>query len=677
MAAVVLTFRRPRLATQVVRGLLEVEGLAPSHVVVVVNGEGGLDDPALEAQVAIVRLPANLGPAGGFRAGLLEALRIPGVRWMYLCEDDVGLFDLPSPRVGALVARVEALEDATIGAVVAYGRDRRGCGGHTLPHRVSGPHGFEEVDAAAWGATLVARAALDAGVLPDPAYFFGYEDFDFCYQLRAAGYRILVDREAAGAGRETAAGRAQAFAGQRPNDRDEPWRAYYTARNYFRLARRHGTPQWALAHLAYSARRYQLAASAAERSAILHGLADGLRGRTGKDLRFERQVGEQGGSVGPGDSPPAPAPTRPVGRRVLHVLPSDAARGAQVFARDLRAALDRPGEQHLLLTIFDAGQAILEPDVRLDIPLGRLRAAGADPRALVRLRSALRELAPDVVVAHGGEPLKYLAPLADGRFALVYYAIGTVTAAARSGRRADLYRWLLQRCDAVAGVSAETLEEATAVFGVRPDREVLLPNGRDPSVFHPAAGAGEDRGAPVTLAFVGHLTATKRPGWFLDLVGRLRAGSRDVRGVLIGDGPLDETLRAAAPPGVVLLGRRADVPELLRAADVLVFPSEPESEGMPGVLIEAGLTGLPVVATRVAGAATVVAHGRTGFVVAHDDFEALVAHATRLVDDRQLRREMGAAAREHCVAHFSQDAVLDGWRTLLSSLAPLPGGVSG
>jgi len=362
---------------------------------------------------------------------------------------------------------------------------------------------------------------------------------------------------------------------------------------------------------------------------------------------------------------------------VLHVLPSDAARGAQVFARDLCTALDRPGEQHLLLTIFDAGRAVLEPDVRLEVPLGRLRAAGGDPRALLRLRSALRELAPDAVVAHGGEPLKYLAPLADGRFALVYYAIGTVTAAARSGRRADLYRWLLGRCDAVVGVSAETLEEATAVFGARPDREVLLPNGRDPSLFHPAAREGDGDEAPVTLAFVGHLTATKRPQWFLDLVGRLRAGARDVRGVLIGDGPLEGALRAAAPSGVELLGRRADVPDLLRAADVLIFPSEPESEGMPGVLIEAGLTGLPVVATRVAGAATVVAHGRTGFVVPHDDFEALVAHTTRLADDRQLRREMGAAAREHCLAHFSQDTVLDGWRTLLSSLAPLPGGMSG
>ena len=59
--------------------------------------------------------------------------------------------------------------------------------------------------------------------------------------------------------------------------------------------------------------------------------------------------------------------------------------------------------------------------------------------------------------------------------------------------------------------------------------------------------------------------------------------------------------------GVELLGPRSDVPELLRSADVFVFTSLPTGEGMPGVLIEAGLSGLPAVSTPVPGAATVVA----------------------------------------------------------------------
>jgi GT2 family glycosyltransferase len=91
VSAVVLTHRRPRLATEVVRSLVEAEGLPPESVVVVVNGTGGLDDAALEASIRLVRLPRNLGPASGFGAGMEVAFADPSVRWAYLCEDDVGL----------------------------------------------------------------------------------------------------------------------------------------------------------------------------------------------------------------------------------------------------------------------------------------------------------------------------------------------------------------------------------------------------------------------------------------------------------------------------------------------------------------------------------------------------------------------------------------------------------
>ena len=109
VAAVVVTHQRPRLATDVVRNLLEVEGLPPDRVVLVVNGEAGLDDPTLQAAVQVVSLPENVGPAGGFREGMIVAGAIPGAEWLYLCEDDVLLFDLPSPRLERLVRDAELL----------------------------------------------------------------------------------------------------------------------------------------------------------------------------------------------------------------------------------------------------------------------------------------------------------------------------------------------------------------------------------------------------------------------------------------------------------------------------------------------------------------------------------------------------------------------------------------
>ncbi len=142
----------------------------------------------------------------------------------------------------------------------------------------------------------MSRRVVERGVLPDEAWFFGYEDFDFFCRVRAAGLGVLVDTESARVAAEvqTTSGRDQALSGDRPVDADEPWRAYYVARNFFHLARAHGRASWLAWHLAYSARRMQLAASGAERRATLHGLLDGARWRYGPHPRYLRDKGEHG-----------------------------------------------------------------------------------------------------------------------------------------------------------------------------------------------------------------------------------------------------------------------------------------------------------------------------------------------------------------------------------------------
>jgi len=299
VTAVVLTHRRPRLATAVVRSLIEREGLPPDRVVVVVNGSGGLDDAALESSVRLVRLSRNLGPAGGFGAGMKAAFADPSVYWAYLCEDDVGLFSLPSPRLADVMGRAECrgrLPGRPVGAVVAYGRRFVGRGSHTvnLVPPVGNPYELVPVDVASWGATLLARPVFDAGIIPDPEWFFGLEDFDFFCRVRQGGFDVLVDAVSARAvaDQQTSAGRAGALRPHRPTDERETWRSYYHARNSVLLARRHGRPSWHMWHVAYSARYLQKATGNVERKAILHGLWDGVRGRVGENPDYGRTVGE-------------------------------------------------------------------------------------------------------------------------------------------------------------------------------------------------------------------------------------------------------------------------------------------------------------------------------------------------------------------------------------------------
>lgn len=77
---------------------------------------------------------------------------------------------------------------------------------------------------------------------------------------------------------------------------------------------------------------------------------------------------------------------------------------------------------------------------------------------------------------------------------------------------------------------------------------------------------------------------------------------------------------------------------------------------MPGVIIEAGLAGVPVVATDVPGVRDVVVHGETGLVIGVDDIAGLKDAAERLIRDESLRSAMGRAARTRCTRLFTLDA---------------------
>ena len=357
---------------------------------------------------------------------------------------------------------------------------------------------------------------------------------------------------------------------------------------------------------------------------------------------------------------------------VLHVIPTARARGAQREARALADHLDRPGVRHHRVLSLFAGPDDVVVDRALDQPGGDRPAVGFDPRVVLRLRATLAQMDPDVVVAHGSEPLKYLVPaMAGRRRPLAYYAIGTYSGSDRASQL-RLWRSLLGRADVIAAEGQEVRDECIDRLGVDPRRVVVTPNGRDPEVFHPAP-PGEDGTASAGplphVVFVGALTPGKRPDRFVELVGILRARGVALRATVIGDGPLRSTLALPAEKArVELVGTRSDVADQLRRADLLVFPSRPEGEGMPGVLIEAALSGLPVVATSVPGVRSIVQDGVTGLVVPEDDLEELVAATATLLEEDDRRRRMGTAARRHGVEQFSLEAVGTVWMGLLQTL---------
>ncbi len=163
------------------------------------------------------------------------------------------------------------------------------------------------------------------------------------------------------------------------------------------------------------------------------------------------------------------------------------------------------------------------------------------------------------------------------------------------------------------------------------------------------------------LLCVGRLTDTKRVCDAVAAVDILRK-SEPVKLVIVGDGPERGALEAeVASRGlqetVVFAGMRSDVPDLLKAADLFVFPSE--TEGLPNALIEASLTGLPIVACRVEGVVDVVTDGESALLVAPRRPADLAAAVTRLLTSRVQADRLSTAARMHARSNYSIEQALD------------------
>ena len=363
--------------------------------------------------------------------------------------------------------------------------------------------------------------------------------------------------------------------------------------------------------------------------------------------------------------------------RVLHVITTGDRRGAEMFAADLIRALARDG--------VDQRVAVLRGSVPLaagyEAPIDILSSTRTDlipglridPRVGWALRSICRRWQPHVVQAHGGEPFKYVALAARRRNRIVYRRIGL--SAERATRRVSsrVYRLLMRRCRTIVAVAEAVRRETIDVFGVSEHRVVTIPRGVDPHRLRPLVGKEASRrrlgiaaDAPVVLS-LGALSWEKDPLAHLEVMEGVRRQLPGSVHLIAGDGPLRQEVEQHAHLSGVdglarILGNRSDVGDLLAAADVLLLASR--MEGMPGCLIEAGMSGVPVVSYAIAGVPEVVVHGTTGYLVDPGDVGGLVSRTIELLVAPSLRARMGGAARDRCRAAYDINVVAPKYRAI-------------
>jgi glycosyltransferase involved in cell wall biosynthesis len=343
--------------------------------------------------------------------------------------------------------------------------------------------------------------------------------------------------------------------------------------------------------------------------------------------------------------------------RYLHVVPKVIRHGAEVFAAQLAEALNREhGSRNVLFPLFGPPEGEPAAPVRV-VPGARPissieRTTGADPGAVARMRYGLKRLKPDLVVAHGGEPLKY-AVLADprNRIPVVYRRIGY--RASTRGERT--LAWMMSRAEAVLAVSEGMRDELVDRFDIEPSRVEVIPTARrEPPRLTPAEieafrASIEVKPDVPLIAWVGRLAVERQPGVALQVFALVRSRFGPCSIALCGDGPLRgqvERAAAVAGEGARVLGSRDDADRLIAASDILLSTSD--TEGALGVLVESGLAGIPAVAFDVADVSQVVKDGETGVLAPAGFLEAMGVVVLDLLRNPERREQMGASARKWC-----------------------------
>jgi glycosyltransferase involved in cell wall biosynthesis/ribosomal protein S18 acetylase RimI-like enzyme/O-antigen ligase len=254
---------------------------------------------------------------------------------------------------------------------------------------------------------------------------------------------------------------------------------------------------------------------------------------------------------------------------------------------------------------------------------------------------------------------------------------------------------LAARCsDLELFVGEEDYRWASRSGVVSPGKRVLVGTGVDLSRFDPVAGSSEERSAirgelgvpndALLVSTMGRLVAEKGYRELFSAARRVRSARPDVRFVVLGStdigkrDAIGEQELDLVRDDVVFAGWREDVRDVLAASDIFVLPSW--REGVPRSAIEAAAMGLPLILTDIRGCREVVRDGVEGLLVPPRAPDRLAGAIEQLVEDPELRRRMGAAARARALERFDErrvfERIRDAYDRLLAAkgLRPRPRG---
>ncbi len=329
---------------------------------------------------------------------------------------------------------------------------------------------------------------------------------------------------------------------------------------------------------------------------------------------------------------------------------------AQVFDQELVTGYCAADEADYLEKVATDVKAI-----RID-GLGRSIKPRADLTALFAIIKEIRRFRPDVIHTHtakAGVVGRIASILSGHRSVRVHTFHGHLLNGYFGSGKTKLVvlveKLLALFTDQLLAVGVKVKDDLLAVgignqkkFGVMPPGLQLVEVPGQASA-RKALGLEADG---IYCAFIGRITQIKRPDRFLDVIAEIKSRGIDLHFIVAGAGELlqycqDRAITENLP--ITFLGWREDIEVVLAAADFVLLTSD--NEGTPLSLIQAGMVGIPVVATNVGSTNEIVVNGETGLLT-DLSVNQLADTVAKVATDSALRAKMGAAGKEYTLARY-------------------------
>ncbi len=222
----------------------------------------------------------------------------------------------------------------------------------------------------------------------------------------------------------------------------------------------------------------------------------------------------------------------------------------------------------------------------------------------------------------------------------------------------------------MSGNSRLANEDYAGWLGLDPSRIACIPNALDEELFPRPLSAETEalrrelglRAGDRVMLGVFRLAEEKNPLCFLRTVERVAREVPSLRAFVVGVGRLAEPFAREIETRklsgtITALGQRSDVNVLMSLSDLLLLTSS--HEGLPNVVLEAQLSGLPVVATDVGGTSEALRAGESGVLCRSDDDAALAAACVGILTDGERARHMAEAGTAYVRERFGLAAMVE------------------